>query len=102
MRPDSDIDVGVLFDASPTLDAWLSLHADLQDAFGAENIDLVILNGKSPILCFEAISGQRVYCRNAEELATFASLTARQYEDSMALLARGYAARKAMLARAEV
>lgn len=101
MRPDSDIDVGVLFGAPPTLDEWLSLHADLQDAFGAENIDLVILNGKSPILRFEAISGQRLYCRHLEEMATFASLTARQYEDSMALLARGYAVRKAVLARAE-
>lgn len=101
MRTNSDIDIGVLFAAPPTLDEWLSLHADLQDAFAFEEIDLVILNGKSPILRFEAISGQRLYCRNRQELATFASLTARQYEDSMALLARGLQARKAALARAK-
>ncbi|MBI3959113.1 MAG: nucleotidyltransferase domain-containing protein, partial [Chloroflexi bacterium] len=75
MRADSDIDIGVFFAVPPTLDEWLSLHADLQDAFAFEDIDLVILNGKSPILRFEAISGQRLYCRSREELATFASLT---------------------------
>ena len=101
MRPDSDIDVGVLFETSPDLDEWLVLHAELQDIFASDNIDLVILNGKSPILRFEAISGQALYCRSLEERATFASLTARQYEESMALLARGFAARKAALARAE-
>jgi len=100
-RPDSDIDVGVLFGLPPTLDEWLALHADMQDAFDMENIDLVVLNRKSPVLRFQAISGQRLYCRNREELAVFASLTARQYEDSMALLTRGFAARKAALARAK-
>lgn len=101
MRPDSDIDIGVLFETSPDLDEWLALHAELQDIFASENIDLIILNGKSPILRFKAISGQALYCRSLEERATFASLTARQYEDAMALLARGFAARKAALARAE-
>ncbi len=100
-RPDSDIDIGVLFDAPPTLDEWLDLHAALQDAMGVENVDLVVLNGKTPVLRYAAISGQRLYCRRLEEMATFASLTARQYEDSMALLARGYAVRKAALTHAE-
>jgi predicted nucleotidyltransferase len=100
-RPDSDIDVGVLFVAPPTLDEWLALHADLQDSLSFEDVDLVILNGKSPVLRFEAISGLLLYCRNRTEMATFVSLTARQYEDSMALMARGYDARKAVLARAE-
>ena len=100
-RPDSDIDIGVLFDAPPTLDEWLDLHAALQDALDAGNIDLVVLNSKTPVLRYAAICGQRLYCRSLEEMATFASLTARQYEDSMALLARGFAARKAVLARAQ-
>ena len=100
-RPDSDIDIGVLFDAPPALDEWLDLHTDLQDALDVGNVDLVVLNGKSPVLRYAAISGQRLYCRSLEEMATFASLTARQYEDSMALLARGYATRKAALARAQ-
>lgn len=101
MRADSDIDVGVLFARQPTLDEWLDLHADLQDAFGLEDIDLVVLNRASPILRFEAISGQALYSRKREERTTFISLTARHYEESMALIARGYAARKAALARAE-
>ena len=100
-RPDSDIDIGVLFDAPPALDEWFDLHTDLQDALDVGNVDLVVLNGKSPVLRYAAISGQRLYCRSLEEMATFASLTARQYEDSMALLARGYATRQAALARAQ-
>ncbi|MCL4833776.1 MAG: nucleotidyltransferase domain-containing protein [Caldilineaceae bacterium] len=100
-RPDSDIDIGVLFDAPPTLDEWLDLHAALQDALNAGNLDLVVLNGKTPVLRYAAICGHRLYCRSLEEMATFSSLTARQYEDSMALLARGFAARKAALARAK-
>lgn len=100
-RPDSDIDIGVLFDTPPTLDEWLELHAALQDVLDAGNVDLIVLNSKTPVLRYAAICGQRLYCRSLEEMATFASLTARQYEDSMALLARGYATRKAALARAQ-
>ena len=100
-RPDSDIDIGVLFEKKPTLDEWLDLHADLQDALHSDAVDLVILNGASAILRFETLCGQALYCRNLEERATFASLTARQYEESMALIARGYAARKAAFARAK-
>ena len=101
MRPDSYIDIGVLFAEKSTLDELLDLHAGLQDAFDFDNIDLVTLNGTSAILRFEAISGRPLFCRNLEARAAFASLTARQYEDSMALLARGFAARKAVLARAQ-
>ena len=100
IRPGSDLDIGVLFIRHPswedTGDVWVALQTALQ--FDA--VDIVALNGTSVILRFEAISGQPIYCRDVEARATFASLTAREYEDSMALIARGFAARKAALARA--
>ena len=89
IRPGSDLDVAVLFKARPDLDTLADLRADLQEALCFEEVDLVVLNGAHPILRFEAVSGRRIYCRNPERTAGFVSLTAREYEDAMALLARG-------------
>jgi hypothetical protein len=84
----SDLDIGVLFDSKPSLDELLNLLADLQRILQFEEIDLVPLNEANPILRFEAISGRAVFCRDAGRRAEFASLTAREYEDEMALLER--------------
>jgi len=89
VRPGGDVDVGVLFDREPDLDEMADLRADLQEALHFDRIDLVVLNKAQVILRFEAISGQRVYCRDAERMADFVSLTAREYEDAMALLQYG-------------
>ena len=89
--PESDLDIGVLFTAPPSLDEWADLRADLQEALQIEEIDLVVLNGASVVLRFEAISGRRLVCRDPEAVAGFASLTAREYEDEMAFAARGLA-----------
>ncbi len=101
IRPGSDLDIGVLFIRHPSWeeagDVWVALQAALQ----LDAVDMVTLNGASAILRFEAISGQPTYCRDVEARAAFASLTARQYEESMALIVRGFAARKAVLARAK-
>jgi len=86
IRPTSDVDVGVLWQKKPPLDDLLTLHMRLQDTLHHDNIDLITLNGASPILRFEAISGRAVYCRDAGERAIFASLTAREYEDEMAMV----------------
>jgi uncharacterized protein len=88
MRPDSDIDIGVLFDSKPGLDALADLRAELQQALGFEDIDLVPLNDASPILRFEALSGRRLVCRDPGRCAVFASLAAREYEDEMAAYER--------------
>jgi hypothetical protein len=68
----------------PTLDELAVLRSALQDALAFDEIDLVVLNEASPILRFEAISGRPVYTSDLEARATFASLTAREYEDEMA------------------
>jgi predicted nucleotidyltransferase len=91
VNPGSDIDIGVLFTVKPSLDEQLDLAAHLQQALPAAEVDLVVLNEANPILCFEAISGRLLFCRDAGRRAAFASLTAREYEDAMAFWQRGLA-----------
>ncbi len=92
-HPGSDIDIGALFDHKPDLDERIDLLTALQDALNFERVDLVVLNGASPILRFEAVSGTLLFERpgadNVERRVAFVSLTARQYEYSMALIERG-------------
>lgn len=88
VRPGGDLDVGVLFEKRPSLDTLTQLRADLQAALQIDEIDLVHLNDASPVLRFEAISGRPVFCRDAGARAWFASLTAREYEDEMAMVQR--------------
>jgi predicted nucleotidyltransferase len=84
----SDIDIAVLLESSPSMDERIELLARLQTAMQFEEIDLVVLNDANPILRFEAISGRSLFCRDPSRCATFASLTAREYEDEMALWQR--------------
>lgn len=84
VRPEGDIDIGVLFVRKPLLDELAELRSCLQDALSYDDIDLVALNDASPILRFEAVSGRPVYVTDAEARAGFVSLTAREYEDEMA------------------
>jgi predicted nucleotidyltransferase len=90
----SDLDIGVLFGSKPSLDELLNLMADLQKALQFDEVDLVPLNEANPILRFEAISGRAVFCRDASRRAEFASLTAREYEDEMAMVERWVTASK--------
>jgi hypothetical protein len=53
-------------------------------------VDLVVLNKASPVLAFEAISGKNLLCKDPSFQAEFVSLTCRLYEDSMAMLERGF------------
>ncbi|MFW6183819.1 MAG: type VII toxin-antitoxin system MntA family adenylyltransferase antitoxin [Chloroflexota bacterium] len=87
--PQSDLDLGILFAHQPSLLELAELRDKLQQALQFDDIDVVVLNDASPITRFEAVSGRMIYTRDAEEVATFVSLTAREYEDSMALLRRG-------------
>lgn len=83
LRPGSDLDIGVLFDAKPGLDTLAECRARLQLATGVEDVDLVPLNTASPLLRFEALCGRRLVCVDPSRCAEFASLTAREYEDEM-------------------
>ena len=92
VRPGGDVDVGILFGRKPSLDELAEMRADLQQRLGQEEIDLVVLNDASSILRFEAVSSRLLFCRDEEAKAGFVSLTAREYEDDMALLRKGLAA----------
>ena len=86
--PGSDIDLAVLFESPPSMEAQIALLAELQAALQFEDVDLVVLNDANPILRFEAISGLPLFCRDLGRRAEFASITAREYEDEMALWQR--------------
>lgn len=88
LRPGGDLDIGVLFDQPPSLDTLADCRARLQQATGIEEVDLVPLNDASPLVRFEALCGQRLVCTDENRCAEFASLTAREYEDEMAMLRR--------------
>jgi predicted nucleotidyltransferase len=89
IAPGSDVDVAVWFETGPSFEQQDALLARLQETLGVDEIDLVVLNDANPILRFEAISGQVLFCRDPNRRAAFVSLTAREYEDAMALWERG-------------
>lgn len=94
IRPGADVDIGVLFYRIPSIDELADIRAELQDALSFDEIDLVVLNDASPVLRFEAVSGQPVYIADPEARAGFCSLTAREYEDEMAQWQRALNMRK--------
>lgn len=89
IRDSGDIDIGILVESAPSLKELTRLLSHLQEALQFEDIDLVVLNDANPILRFEALSGRSLFCRDLSRRAEFASLTAREYEDSMAFFEWG-------------
>ena len=83
-REGGDLDTAVLTTTPLTFNEQLTLLGQLQTALQTDDIDLVILNDANPILRFEAVSGKRLFCRDLSAMASFVSLTAREYEDEMA------------------
>lgn len=98
LRDGSDVDVGVLMARQPTFDEQLDMLGRLQDALGLDEVDLVVLNEAHVILRFEAVSGRRLFIRDLPAAAEFVSLTAREYEDAMALIERGLRWRAELIA----
>lgn len=90
MHAESDVDVGVLFTVKPGLDRHLEVMGLVMDAVRRDRVDLVILNDAHVVLRFEAVSGRLLVSRDDGERASFVSLTAREYEDEMAFMTRGY------------
>ena len=84
VREGGDVDTAVLTTSPLSFKEQLTLLGQLQTALQTDDIDLVILNDANPILRFEAVSGKRLFCRDLSVVASFVSLTAREYEDEMA------------------
>jgi predicted nucleotidyltransferase len=66
-RPDSDIDLGILFREPQTLDDQLTLEVRLQEALPGLGLDVVDLGKASAFLALSVIRGERIYC--ADEYA---------------------------------
>jgi predicted nucleotidyltransferase len=93
IQPGSDLDIGILWSETPTIARLADLRTDLQAALQFDDIDLVSLNQASPVVRFEAVCGRLIFSRCTEQRVAFVSLTAREYEDSMAMIQRALAVR---------
>ncbi len=93
VRNGADVDVGVLLSPAPTPLEFYAFYQDMAGRLGGiDELDLIDLSRAGSVLAFEALCGRRLVVRDAEAAATFASLTARQYEDDMLHAARSDAA----------
>lgn len=66
LRPDSDIDIAVLFPAQAVPDALAAVELrERMTQFASRDIDLVVLNHAPTILAFQAIkTGRIIACRD--------------------------------------
>lgn len=94
LRAGGDLDIAVLFDRSPSLDERVELLMALQKALRIDEIDMVVLNGASPVTRFEAVSGRLLFSRDISKQAEFVSLAAREYESAMAFYRWGLEIRR--------
>jgi predicted nucleotidyltransferase len=88
-RPDSDIDIGVLFPKVRTvgLDELGDLAVGLERSFGRD-VDLVDLAGASTLLRFEVARGRRLFEHRPGAFADFAARAAMEYDDLRPILLR--------------
>ena len=90
-RPDSDVDVAILFDHLPTPALLDGVTEDL-GAATERRVDLVVLNAAPPLLAREVIEGGRlVMCRDEDERVSFETRTTARYQDTAHLRRVQYA-----------
>ena len=89
LRPDSDIDIGILPSPDRVLsfDEELALAAELDKILGRE-VDLVRLDNASTLLRFEASQGQRLYEARLGAFADFVARALVEHEDLRPILLR--------------
>ncbi|MBI5471248.1 MAG: nucleotidyltransferase domain-containing protein [Ignavibacteriae bacterium] len=81
LTPESDIDIGLLFERRPSAGELLQLQAEFTDALGIE-ADIVDLEGASPILGMQVLkTGVRVFTRNQSKANEFFVRTINEYDD---------------------
>jgi predicted nucleotidyltransferase len=69
-RPDSDFDLGVLYDTPQPLATTLALEDELEHAL-ATAVDLVDAARAKPYLALDIVRGERIFCRDADETDRF-------------------------------
>lgn len=62
-RPDSDVDLGVLYRSRQALSATLQLERELEQAVGRK-IDLIDASRAGAFLALDIVRGERVFCRD--------------------------------------
>lgn len=87
--PASDIDVGVLTERELDWEELLDLRDRLESVVCASDVDVTDVEAADPILAFEAVRGELLYCRDRARTAAAVSLIAREYESAMELIERG-------------
>ncbi|MFQ6014556.1 MAG: nucleotidyltransferase domain-containing protein [Anaerolineae bacterium] len=83
----SDVDIAVLLDedldSAQYLDLQLSLMADFSEALGRDDVDVVVLNPASLILCHQVLKhGRLIYCADERVRFRFTYEANRDYLDT--------------------
>jgi predicted nucleotidyltransferase len=89
LRPDSDIDIGILPlpDRALSFNEELALAAELEQLLGRE-VDLVRLDTASTLLRFEASQGRHLYEARVGAFADFVARALVEHEDLRPILLR--------------
>jgi len=69
-RPDSDVDLGVLFETRQDLGQVVRLETELERALGRK-VDLVDMGRAKPFLALAIVEGERIYERDGYRCDTF-------------------------------
>jgi len=69
-RPDSDLDVGILYRERTPLAATLLLEEELEQATGLR-VDVVDAARANAFLALDIVRGERVFCRDEDEADRF-------------------------------
>jgi predicted nucleotidyltransferase len=69
-RPDSDLDLGVLYRSRQPLDTTLQLEARLEAQIGLK-VDLTDLGRASPFLALDIVRGERIFVGDRDEADRF-------------------------------
>lgn len=81
MRPSSDVDIGILFQTIPDIDAINEVTEELSSILQRE-VDLIVLNHASPVLKMQILkNGILLYASDRRYFYQFFTDTVNQYDD---------------------
>ena len=86
-RPDSDVDVGVLFREVPDWEALMEMRDAVAGHIGRD-VDLVVLNDAGPVIAMQVLQTGIPVKKDEEALSAFYVRTLNEYEDLMIFRAR--------------
>lgn len=69
-RPDSDLDLGVLYRTRRPLAASLTLEEQIEQIIG-EHVDVVDVARASAFLALDIVRGERIFCRDSTDTDRF-------------------------------